>query len=104
MRLAEVDAVAQDAEVGVREARPPVPELREQAARLGFGGLERPDSSAEDGARVAVVAAHPVRGVAFLKVLRDRILRVEGEDVLVAAGIQVEEAANAGEMAEGLAQ
>ena len=104
LRRAEMDALAVHAEIGVGEARAPVAELREQGAGLGFAGFQRADGGAVDGARVAVVFAHPLRGVRQMPVLGQGILRVEGEQVVVAAALAVQVAAQARQEVEGLAQ
>ena len=76
---AEMDALPVHAELGVGEARAPVAELGEQGTGLALAGFQGAHGGAVDGARVAVIFAHPLRGVGKLPVLGQGILRVEGE-------------------------
>ena len=99
-----MDALAVHAEIGVGDARAEIAELGEQGAGLAFAGFERANGGAIDGARVAVVFAHPLGGVGKLPVLGEGVLRVEGEQVIVAAGLYVQVAAQAGQEVIGVAQ
>src|SRR5690242_7237892 len=94
LRFAEMDAVADDAEVGVGEAAAAVAELGKEAARLPLGGFELPGGGAEDDPRVTVEGAHPISGIALGPMLGDGVLGLEGELVLVAPGVQVEQGAD----------
>src|ERR1043166_8714221 len=51
-----------------------------------------------------IVLAHQSRGVALAPPFRDDILRIEREDVVIAAGLGVQKIAQAREMLEGLLQ
>ena len=50
---------------------------------------------------MAVVVAHPQGGVALPPLFRQRVLRIEGQDVLVAAGHLVQAPADPRQVLEG---
>ena len=99
-----MNAFAVYAELGVGNARTEIAKLGEQGAGLAFAGFQGADGGTVDGARVAVVFAHPLRGAGEVPVLGQGILRVEGEQVVVAAALYVQIAAQAGQEVIGLAQ
>ena len=101
---AEMDAFPVDAELGVGNAGAEIAKLREEGTGLAFAGFQRADGGTVYGARVPVVFPHPLRGVGELPVLGQGILRVEGEQVVVAAALDVQVAAQAGQKVIGLAQ
>ena len=59
VRLAQEGALAPYADIGIAQARPPVAELSQQAAGLPFQVLQLTAGGAVDGARMAVILAHP---------------------------------------------
>ncbi len=79
LRRAEMDALPVHAELGIGDARTEIAQLRKQGTGLALAGFQGADGGAVDGARMAVVFAHPLRGVGKLPVLGQRILRVEGQ-------------------------
>ena len=55
-----MDAFAVHAELGVGNAGAEIAELGEQGTGLGFAGFQRADGGAVNGARMAVLFAHPL--------------------------------------------
>src|SRR5207249_12091088 len=90
--------------IGIRDSRPPVAELSKQRAGLGFVALASTRGGPVDGARVPVVAAHPPSGIVFLPLFGDGVLRFEGEEIVVAARLAVQEIADARKMTECVAE
>src|SRR5579862_1022856 len=90
------------AEIGVGQARTPVPELREKRAGLRLIGFQLPDGCAIDAARMAVVFTHPLRCIAHLPLLGRRVLSFKREHVTIAARLAVQITAEARQETEGL--
>ena len=95
VRHAQVDALARYREIGVREARAPVFELREQRTGLGFARFQFAQRGAVDVARMAEVIAHPGRGSAGVPLFGGLFLGVEGERVIIPPGAAMQEGAQA---------
>ena len=104
LRGAEMRALAVHAEIGVGQARTPVAELRKQRTRLRFVGLQFPHGRAINGARMAVILAHPVRRVAHLPLFGGGVLRFEGKHIVIAPRLAVQITAQPRQEAKGLLQ
>ena len=98
---AKMNALAMHREIGVGEPRAPPHKLREQSARLRVPEFQGAHGRAIDGARLAVILAHP-RG--HVPVVGQGILGVEGELILVASCLGVECGPQARQVPEGVPQ
>ena len=85
MGRAEIDQAAGDREIGIREAVPTFAKLREEGAILSLLGIEQAKSGALNFAGMAKKSAHQ-RGWRDVFVVCDLFLRIEVEDVVIAAG------------------
>ena len=102
VRIAQEDQVARDGELGVRQPRTPVAEVRQHRALAGLGGLQLGLHVEPDGGGVAIPRAHPLGRVRpFGKGRRgERVLRLEVEQVLIARCTEMEKGAHRGQDAD----
>ena len=97
-------ALAVDAELGVFQAAQAVAKLRKKRAVLRLARIEGLLRGAEDGPGMAVILAHLPRGVAFIPLFGESVLRIERQNVGIAPGLQMQKEADLREMQEGSVQ
>ncbi len=95
VRLAQQDAVADHAELGGRQARPPLMKTAEKSAGLLRGALHGVAGGPIDLARMAVIVAHHGS-----RMRTHRLLRVKTQNILIPPGHLVQANANAGQELE----
>ncbi len=99
VRVAQEDEIARHRELGVGETRPPVPEAGEQRLVVRLRGLQFQQRPAIDDVGVAVVDPHPLRWFTRAGKGRggDLVLCFKVEEIGVASGAEMQEAANSGQ-------
>jgi len=113
-RRSQIDTAVRNGKFVVGEPRTPIAELRRQRAFALFVGVQGAARFAKDDTRVAEIFAHQGRrlgsrlGGWFMKFeirLRgERFLRIEGQEILIAASLIVQETAQGMQECAGNAQ
>ena len=100
LRRAKMNPPAHHGEIGIREARAAIPELREQRAGAGFAGFDRPQHQPVNHARMPEIVAHHGGRIAT-QLIANPFLRIECQHVRIAAGLLMQQRTQQEKIAAG---